>query len=176
MVISEDFYNASVSATLQISKDFVNDWWPVQGVPRLSPIDRWDRLQPPRDPADRFSGIRERESKGKKGRPRKRKHKGVCGRLCRTEQPSGSQLSQPSQFQRRRLSLTGHCQGHASLCLELRVLSTARQRSLSMRRSWTPAMLSFKSPLGHLSLGSQASIKYLHLAPRWTYWIMLERK
>jgi len=28
--------------------DPVMDWWPVQGVPRLSPDDRWDRLQPPR--------------------------------------------------------------------------------------------------------------------------------
>jgi len=25
----------------------VMDWWPVQGVPRLSPNDSWDRLQPP---------------------------------------------------------------------------------------------------------------------------------
>jgi len=31
-------------------------WRPVQGVPRLSPDDRWDRLQPPRDPTDRLSG------------------------------------------------------------------------------------------------------------------------
>jgi len=30
----------------------VMDWRPVQGVPRLSPDDRWDRLQPPRDPTD----------------------------------------------------------------------------------------------------------------------------
>ena len=30
---------------------------PVQGVPRLSPNDRWDRLQPPRDPTDRLDGI-----------------------------------------------------------------------------------------------------------------------
>ena len=28
------------------------DWRPVQGVPRLSPDDCWDRLQPPRDPTD----------------------------------------------------------------------------------------------------------------------------
>jgi len=26
--------------------------------PRLSPDDRWDRLQPPRDPTDRLSGYR----------------------------------------------------------------------------------------------------------------------
>ena len=34
--------------------------WPcdVQGVPRLSPDDRWDRLQPPRDPTDGLSGYR----------------------------------------------------------------------------------------------------------------------
>jgi len=30
----------------------VMDWRPVQGEPRLSPDDRWDRLQPPRDPTD----------------------------------------------------------------------------------------------------------------------------
>jgi len=30
----------------------VMDWQPVQGVPRLSPDDRWDRVQPPRDPTD----------------------------------------------------------------------------------------------------------------------------
>jgi len=34
----------------------VMDWRPVQGVPRLSPDDRWDRLQPPRDPTDGLSG------------------------------------------------------------------------------------------------------------------------
>ena len=34
----------------------VMDWRPVQGVPRLSPDDQWDRLQPPRDPTDRLSG------------------------------------------------------------------------------------------------------------------------
>jgi len=35
------------------------DWRPVQGVPRrLSPDDRWDRLQPPRDPTDGLSGYR----------------------------------------------------------------------------------------------------------------------
>ncbi|KAM4530827.1 myosin binding protein Ca isoform 3-T3 [Odontesthes bonariensis] len=33
------------------------DWRPVQGVPCLSPIDRWDRLQPPCDPTDGFSSI-----------------------------------------------------------------------------------------------------------------------
>ena len=35
-------------------------WWtsrPVQGVPRLSPDDHWDRLQPPRDPTDRLDSI-----------------------------------------------------------------------------------------------------------------------
>ena len=32
-------------------------WRPVQGVPRLSPDDRWDRLQPPRDPTDVLDGI-----------------------------------------------------------------------------------------------------------------------
>ena len=36
----------------------VMDWWPVQGVPRLSLNDRWDRLQPPRDPTDGLSGYR----------------------------------------------------------------------------------------------------------------------
>ena len=34
----------------------VMDWRPVQGVPRLSPNDHWDRLQPPRDPTDGLSG------------------------------------------------------------------------------------------------------------------------
>ena len=34
--------------------DPVMDWWPVQGVPRLSPNDRRDRLQPPRDVTDRW--------------------------------------------------------------------------------------------------------------------------
>ena len=33
----------------------VMDWRPVQGVPRLLPDDRWDRLQPPRDPTDGLS-------------------------------------------------------------------------------------------------------------------------
>jgi len=36
----------------------VMDWWPVQGVPRLSPDDPWDRLQPPHDPTDGLSGYR----------------------------------------------------------------------------------------------------------------------
>ena len=36
----------------------VMDWRPVQGVPRLSPSDDWDRLQPPRDPTDGLSGYR----------------------------------------------------------------------------------------------------------------------
>jgi len=36
----------------------VTDWWPVQGVPRLSPDYCWDRLQPPRDPIDWLSGYR----------------------------------------------------------------------------------------------------------------------
>ena len=36
----------------------VMDWRHVQGVPRLSPDDRWDRLQPPRDPTDELSGYR----------------------------------------------------------------------------------------------------------------------
>ena len=36
----------------------VMDWQPVQGAPRLSPDDRWDRLQPPRDPTNRLSGYR----------------------------------------------------------------------------------------------------------------------
>ena len=31
---------------------------PVQGVPRLSPDDRWDRLEPPRNPVDGLSGYR----------------------------------------------------------------------------------------------------------------------
>ena len=35
----------------------VMDWRPVQGVPRLSPDDRWDRLQPPLDPTDGLDGI-----------------------------------------------------------------------------------------------------------------------
>ena len=33
----------------------VMDWRPVQGVPRLSPDDRWNRLQPPRDPTEGLS-------------------------------------------------------------------------------------------------------------------------
>jgi len=36
----------------------VMDWRPVQGVPRLSPNDRWDRLQPPCNPTDGLSGYR----------------------------------------------------------------------------------------------------------------------
>ena len=36
----------------------VMDWRPVQGVPRLSPNDCWDRLQPPCDPTDGLSGYR----------------------------------------------------------------------------------------------------------------------
>ena len=36
----------------------VMDWRPVQGVPCLSPDDRWDRIQPPRDPTDGLSGYR----------------------------------------------------------------------------------------------------------------------
>jgi len=36
----------------------VMDWRPVQGVPCLSPDDRWDRLQTPHDPTDRLSGYR----------------------------------------------------------------------------------------------------------------------
>ena len=36
----------------------VMDWRPVQGVPHLSPDDRWDRLQPPRDPTDGLDGIK----------------------------------------------------------------------------------------------------------------------
>ena len=36
----------------------VMDWRPVQGVPRLSPDDRWDRLQPPDDPTDGLDGIK----------------------------------------------------------------------------------------------------------------------
>ena len=36
----------------------VMDWRPVQGEPRLLPDDRWDRLQPPRDPTDRLSEYR----------------------------------------------------------------------------------------------------------------------
>jgi len=35
----------------------VMDWRPVQGVPCLSPDDRRDRLQPPRDPTDGLDGI-----------------------------------------------------------------------------------------------------------------------
>ena len=31
---------------------------PVQGEPRLSPDDRWERLQPSRDPTDGVSGYR----------------------------------------------------------------------------------------------------------------------
>ena len=41
---------------------FVSVWpcdgRPVQGEPRLSPEDCWDRLQPPRDPTDGLSGYR----------------------------------------------------------------------------------------------------------------------
>jgi len=36
----------------------VMDWRPVQGEPRLSPDDRWDRLQPARDLTDGLSGYR----------------------------------------------------------------------------------------------------------------------
>ena len=36
----------------------VMDWRPIQGVPRLLPDDRWDRLQPPRDPTYGLSGYR----------------------------------------------------------------------------------------------------------------------
>jgi len=36
----------------------VMDWGPVQGVPRLSPDDRWDRLQPPCDPTNGLSRYR----------------------------------------------------------------------------------------------------------------------
>ena len=36
----------------------VMDWRPVQGIPRLSPDDRWDSLQPPRDSTDGLSGYR----------------------------------------------------------------------------------------------------------------------
>ena len=35
----------------------VMDWRPVQGVPRLSPNDRWDKLQLPHDPTDGLDGI-----------------------------------------------------------------------------------------------------------------------
>ena len=34
----------------------VMDWRSVQGVPRLSSEDCWDRLQPTRDPTDGLSG------------------------------------------------------------------------------------------------------------------------
>ena len=34
----------------------VMDWRPVQGVPRLSPEDCWDRLQPTCDPTEGLSG------------------------------------------------------------------------------------------------------------------------
>ena len=34
----------------------VMDWRTVQGVPRLSPEDCWDRLQPTRDPTEGLSG------------------------------------------------------------------------------------------------------------------------
>ena len=33
-----------------------SDWRSVQGVPRLSPEDCWDRLQPTRDPTEGLSG------------------------------------------------------------------------------------------------------------------------
>jgi len=36
----------------------VMDWRPVQGVPRLSPNDHWDRLQPPRDLTNGLSEYR----------------------------------------------------------------------------------------------------------------------
>ena len=36
----------------------VMDWQPIQGVPRLSPDDRWDILQLPRDPTHGLSGYR----------------------------------------------------------------------------------------------------------------------
>ena len=34
------------------------DWQPVQGIPRLSPDDLWDRLQPPHDSSDELNGYR----------------------------------------------------------------------------------------------------------------------
>ena len=37
--------------------DPVMDWRPVQGVPRLSPDDRWDKAPAPRDPTDGLDGI-----------------------------------------------------------------------------------------------------------------------
>ena len=43
---------------LSLVKLTVMDWRPVQGVPRLSPDDRWDRLQPPHDLTDGLSGYR----------------------------------------------------------------------------------------------------------------------
>jgi len=36
----------------------VMDWRPVQGLPRLSPDERWARLQPPHDLTNRLSGYR----------------------------------------------------------------------------------------------------------------------
>ena len=36
----------------------VMDWRPPQGVPRLLPDDRWDRLQTPRNPTVGLSGHR----------------------------------------------------------------------------------------------------------------------
>ena len=38
------------------TSDYHSNWRSVQGVPRLSPEDCWDRLQPPRDPTDGLSG------------------------------------------------------------------------------------------------------------------------
>ena len=46
----------SVSVCLSLCGP-VMDWRPVQGVPRLSPDDRWDRLQTPRYPTDGLDGI-----------------------------------------------------------------------------------------------------------------------
>ena len=47
----------SVSGCLSLCGP-VMDWRHEQGVPRLSPDDRWDRLQPPCDPTDGLSGYR----------------------------------------------------------------------------------------------------------------------
>jgi len=43
-------------AVVKQMRYLLNHWQPVQGVPRLSPEDCWDRLQPPRDPTDGLSG------------------------------------------------------------------------------------------------------------------------
>jgi len=50
--------NSKQEAKYHDIKHLQADWRPVQGVPRLSPDDCWDRLQPPRDLTEGLSGDR----------------------------------------------------------------------------------------------------------------------